>query len=85
MIDIQYTDSNTIKLTITPNRVTLKFPKDSSEEIVQEYTNYTNKIIDKFKPTYSFRGRFKINPYNGFLGISMKGNNSSETIYFKCE
>ena len=55
MIDIQYTDSNTIKLTITPNRVTLKFPKDSSEEIVQEYTNYTNKIIDKFKPTYSFR------------------------------
>ena len=29
MIDIQYTDSNTIKLTITPNRVTLKLPKDS--------------------------------------------------------
>ena len=81
MIDIQFNDRNCIKLTITPNRVTLKFPKDSTEETVQEYTNYTNQIISKFKPTHSYRGSFKVHRYSGDLGISMRGN--GEPVYFK--
>lgn len=84
MIEIKYTDSNNIKLTITPIRVTLKLPKGSTEETVQEYVNYTNHIVNKFRPTisYSYRGVFRVHKYSGELGISMKAN-SGEPIYFK--
>ena len=82
MIDIQYTDSNNIKLTITPNRITLKIPNDSSEEVVKEYVGYTNHIASNFKPENSYRGVFRVHKYSNELGISMKAN-SGEPIYFK--
>lgn len=59
MLDIQYTERKGVRLTITPNRITIKFPKGSTEEMVKLYTGYVEDISNKFKPKYSFRGEFK--------------------------
>jgi hypothetical protein len=82
MIEIKYTETKNIKLTITPSKVTLKFPIGSTGEIVHEYLNYTIQIVGKFKPINSYRGVFRIHEFSGELGISMKAN-SGDPIYFK--
>ncbi len=47
------------KLTLTPTRVTLKFPLGTAQEIIDKYVGYTNEITKVFTPSYSYRGDFR--------------------------
>ena len=83
MIEIKYTESDKIRLTITPNRVTLKIKNGTNEEILQKYVDYTNQIIKDFKPTKSYRGTFRPHFRTGVIGISLQNNNRDESVYFE--
>lgn len=59
MTEILFTGTSEVKLTLTPTRLSLKFPKDSTPETVEKFKKYAAEISDKLKPKYSCRGKFK--------------------------
>lgn len=78
VLEIISVDSQYARLTVTPNRVTLKLPKTLSEEETNTLQGFTIKILNNVLPvTQSWRGSFKKNE------ITLYNDSKKENKQFK--
>lgn len=61
------------KLTITPNRVTVKLAEDSTPEDSKQVVDFCKRIADAFMPEQSFRGKVSI--YEGKCSVTLYSDN----------
>lgn len=81
MTEILFTDTKLVKMTLTPTRLTLKFPKDSTKETIEKFKKYAAEISEKFKPELSHRGSFKY--FNDKWMIYLQGNKLNQSYKFE--
>lgn len=81
-LDIQIKERNNIKLTLTPNRLTLKFPIGINESEKIEVINLANKVKELMNPlTKAWRGKF--HKINDNMNITMFSNGNHQKQTFK--
>lgn len=83
--EVQYSDVNKIRLTITPNRITIKVPLYTSPRKIEQVKEFFNIVANKEEMkncTKSFRGVLQEETNNRFL-INLKSDSGKEEFCYQ--
>lgn len=78
-LEVILNNRNTKKLTITPTRITIKLPAETSEADVEHYKELSLEIDAEMKPEQAWRGNFRPK------GIMMYTQNKGDKKFFNSE